>query len=177
MSSLTALVSGGASGVFGTNPPAHPWETSALAVGAREYDAEKGLMWTLVQNPPEETYWLWAFDFSVAGFDADADGLADEDIEFFDAGAVLKFTITAGSNIAQGMMTGFGLNNDVPTLCHRDGSTYYLQQIDDGAQADPIIQSASAFLEAVATGSLNTVSSPTAVQVLSVWENRTTGNA
>lgn len=162
---------------YGSNPPAHPWETSTLNEGSREYDDVKDLMWTLVKNPVSAVSWFWELDLSVGNMDADGDGLADEAIDVYNTLAAVEFQIPAGDNIVSAIIAGFGNNNGVPTLCHRDGSTYYIWQIDDGSQASPIIQSSTICdrFEGNITGV--PVTPGTANEVVSMWENRPTGDS
>lgn len=160
---------------YGSSPPAHNWETSLLNEGSREYDDAKDLMWTLVENPVAAISWFWAFDFSA--FDADADGLADEQIDVYDVTLANNFSIAAGANIAQALMVGFGVNNGVQTLVHRDGSTYYMWQIDDGSQANPIINSAVECDYFKGAISLTEVQPGAATQVVSRWVNKSTNDA
>lgn len=162
---------------YGSNPPAHPWETSTLNEGSREYDDVKDLMWTLVKNPVSAASWFWELDFSNVGLDANGDGLADEVIDCYNLIGTIIFQIAAGDNIAQGIMSGLGLSNSVPTLCHRDGTKYYIWQIDNSGQATPTIQG-STFVhrfEGHVTG--DPAYPGTANEVVSMWENRPTGDS
>lgn len=156
---------------YGSTPPAHPWETSLLNEGSREYDDPKDLMWTLVENPVAATSWFWVFDLSV-GPDADGDGLADEQIDVIDALAAINFSILPGADIVQEIMSGFGLCNGVPTLCHRNGSVYYIWQNDSGTQANPLIQGAVELDAFYGVTSITSTPAASTNLVASRWVNK-----
>lgn len=163
---------------YGSSPPAHPWETSTLNEGSREYDDAKDLMWTLVKNPvPADSSWFWEMDLATNGLDANEDGIASEVIDCYNTIGTIVFQIAAGENIAQELMTGLGLNNGVQTLCHRNNGMYYIWQFDDGGQGSPIIQSSTFMhrLEGHVSGNVAFPGGHNAVQ--SIWINQPTGDA
>lgn len=80
----------------------------------------------------------WEFTYDLSSFDANGDGLADEDVEVWDALDATIFTISQGQNIRAILLANLNAYNNITTAVARFGGTYVITQGDDGTQATPI---------------------------------------
>lgn len=74
----------------------------------------------------------WEFTYDLSAFDANGDGLADEDVNALDALTATLFTINAGDNISAVLPGNLDNFNGITTSVCRFAGTYIITQGNDG---------------------------------------------